>query len=79
MSKRKPFNNCAGYIASKRSGKDRGYIVIYNAIKAGLDHFDGKYAVVCESHGVILNTTSMPKARAAMKNPDFCERCRNEV
>lgn len=76
MSRRKPFNEKAGYIASLRSGKDKGWIVIYDAKEAGLSDADGKYAVSCETHNVIINTTSLPKARVPMKNPSlFCEEC----
>lgn len=74
-SKRKPYNDREGYIASLRSGKNKGWVVIYNAKEAGLDDSDGKYAVVCETHSTIVNTTSLPKARQAMKYPDFCEGC----
>lgn len=75
MTKRKPYNDREGYIASLRSGADRGWVVIYEAEKAGLDDSCGRYAVVCETHKVIVNTTSMPKARHTMKAVDFCEEC----
>jgi hypothetical protein len=78
MSKRKPYNIDAGYIASLRSGINKGYVVIYNAKEHGLDDTDGKYAVVCKTHGTIVNTTSLPKARAIMKAVDFCEACNSE-
>ena len=72
---RKPYNNRAGYIASLRSGINRGWVVIYNAKEADLNDTDGKYAVVCQTHNTIINTTSLPKARSAMKSVDFCEGC----
>ncbi|MFB5623344.1 MAG: hypothetical protein ACE5RP_00285 [Nitrosopumilus sp.] len=75
MSNRKPFNEDAGYIASKRSGASKGYVVIYDAKEAGIDDSDGKYVVVCQTHQRIVNTTSLPKAREAMKSVDFCEEC----
>lgn len=75
MSKRKPYNEDAGYIASLRSGHNKGWVVIYNAKEQGLDDADGKYAVVCQTHKTIVNTTSLPKAREIMKCPDFCEKC----
>ena len=74
-SKRKPYNNRLGYIASKRSGINRGWVVIYNAKEQGLDTTAGKYAVVCETHNNVINVTSMPKARSSMKSVDFCEEC----
>lgn len=72
MSIRKPHNQNAGYIASRRFGAAR--IVIYNAEQAGMD-VGAKYAVVCEAHNRLTGTTSMPKAREIMKSPEFCERC----
>lgn len=77
MSKRKPFNDCAGYVASLRSGPQGGYVVIYDAAAQGLDASAGRYATSCETHYTLVNTTSVPKARAAMKDPaSFCDGCR---
>lgn len=75
MSKRKPFNDCAGYIASRRNEINRGWVVIYNAAAQGLDTSDGKYAVVCEQHHVILNVKSVASARPLLRFPEFCEQC----
>lgn len=77
MTIRKPFNDKAGYVASLRSGFNRGWVVIYNAEEAGLDASAGKYSVSCETHNVLVNVSSLPKARSAMKSPDFCEACTN--
>jgi hypothetical protein len=79
MSTRKPHNQDAGYIASLRSGAGRGWVVIYDAAAQGLDATEGRYAVVCQTHHTILNTTSLPKARAAMKACDFCEACMETI
>lgn len=76
QSNRKPFNNRAGYRASLRSGKDRGYVVIYEADAQGIDVGGLRYAVVCETHSTICGASSMPKARDLMKHPtEFCECC----
>jgi len=81
MSTRKPYNENAGYIASRRNDINRGWIVIYLADEQGIDAsnspFDKpcKYAVVCEKHGTIVGTTSIPKARPLLKIPEFCEQC----
>lgn len=72
---RKPHNQDAGYIASLRSGLNKGFVVIYDAEKQGLSSNDGKYAIVCQTHNQIVNTTSLPKARESMKSPDFCSGC----
>jgi hypothetical protein len=79
MSNRKPYNDCVGYIASRRNDVNRGWVVIYNAKEAGIDDAGGKYAVVCEEHGTILNTTSIPKARPLLKYPEFCTDCRRDA
>ena len=76
MSERKPHNNLSGYICelrNRRSGLD--HVVIYLAKEQGLDTTAGKYAVVCEAHKTIYQTTSLPLARSAMKSVDFCEDC----
>ena len=75
MSIRKPYNDKAGYIASLRAGANRGWIVIYDAAQAGLDALAGRYAVSCETHNVLVNVSSLARARSAMKYPDFCEEC----
>ena len=74
-SVRKPFNNRMGYIASRRNLINNNWVVIYEAVKQGLDINDGKYAVVCEAHNTIYKTTSIPKARALLKYPEFCKMC----
>ena len=73
-SVRKPHNDRAGYVASLRSGADRGWVVIYEADSQGLD-VGARYAVVCESHGTCTGAGSMMKARRIMKSVDFCEEC----
>jgi hypothetical protein len=74
-STRKPFNDRAGYICSLRSGAARGWVVVYRAADQGLDTAGGPYATVCETHKTVVNSTNLPRARAAMKHPDFCEDC----
>ena len=79
MSTRKPYNDRAGYVASRRSGANRGYVVIYRAAEQGLDPRDGgPWAVICESHGIILRMASLRAARSAMKGGsiEFCDDCR---
>src|SRR5258707_6332585 len=74
---RKPFNDKAGYIVSLRSGKDRGWVVIYEAALQGIDVGGTRHATVCESHATIDRATSLPQARSSMKSPaSFCEDCR---
>lgn len=75
MSTRKPYNNCAGYRCSRRSGANRGWIVVYEAKDAHLDVGGDRYAVSCETHNTLTGATSMPQARKTMKWPEFCEAC----
>ena len=78
MSKRKPYNSRAGYVASRHNKVNNGWVVIYRAAEQGMDASDGKYAVVCEMHATICNVSSIPKARSFLKLPEFCEYCMNE-
>ena len=84
--RRKPHNTDFGYVASRRhprikgvpGERGEGWVVIYEAAEQGLDPEGGRYAVVCNSHGIIINDTSLRGARASMKWPaNFCEECRN--
>ena len=74
-SERKPYNDTAGYIASRHNMINAGWVVIYLAKEQGLDDSQGKYAVSCELHNVLTYTSSLPKARPLLKYPDFCEEC----
>ena len=77
MSKRKPFNDCAGYIASKKNPITNIHNVIYIAAEQGIDA-DGKYVIVCEAHKQMVSSTSIPKARAAMKDAaQWCTACQS--
>lgn len=49
--------------------------MIYKAVEADLDPSGGPWVTSCETHGVLVNTSSLPKARSAMKACDFCEDC----
>lgn len=75
MSKRKPYNEYAGYVASLRSGANRGWVVIYKAEDQGFDTGGDKYGVVCETHHTICPAPNLKLARVIMKCPDFCEEC----
>jgi len=74
-SKRKPYNDRAGYVASLRSGANGGWVVIYKAGEQGIDVDGCRYAVVCETHGTLCGSTSQKDARVLMKSVEFCEAC----
>lgn len=73
MSKRKPHNQDAGYIAEKQY--QGSHIVIYRADEQGIDVGSDKYAVVCSAHSTICGASSLPLARLSMKYPEFCQDC----
>jgi hypothetical protein len=74
MSYGKPYNDCAGYVASRRNIINNGWVVIYIAAEQGVD-VGGKYMVVCELHNTIVGVSSIRKARPYLKVPDFCKKC----
>lgn len=74
-SRRKPYNDRAGYVASRRNDINRGWVVIYRAAEQGIDVDGDRYAVVCETHATIVGMPSVPKCRPFLKIPEFCEAC----
>lgn len=73
---RKKHSHESGYLAERKNPfVPTEKVVIYTAEKQGIDVGSNKYAVVCDAHGTICGTTSIPKARALMKYPEFCEEC----
>ena len=76
MSKRKPFNDCAGYIASRINPLTSVHNVIYVASEQGIDA-SVKYMIVCEAHHQMIGSTSVPNARIDMKDAsEWCSACR---
>lgn len=77
MSNRKPFNNRAGYVASKKNPITSTSNVIYVASAQGIEA-DSKYITVCEGHNQMISSTSIPKARVDMKNASqWCSDCKS--
>jgi hypothetical protein len=75
MSNRKPFNVNAGYVASRKNPLTNSSNVIYIAAEAGIDAQD-KYVTVCEAHGLMVSSTSIPKARIDMNDAtQWCSAC----
>lgn len=76
MSKRKPYNDRAGYVASRKSSPNGGWVVIYVATEQGIDVDGNRYAIVCESHGTMVGANKIQDARVITENPaNFCEEC----
>ena len=77
MSKRKPFNENAGYVASRKNAVTGIHNVIYIAEAAGIDTGGVKYVTVCEAHGSQLSSANLPNARIDMKDASqWCAACR---
>ncbi len=68
-SRRKPFNDRPGYIASLKNPFTGSWNVIYIAKEQGIDTSGHKYATVCEGRNEFISTTNIPNARKDMKNP----------
>lgn len=80
MSKRKPFNDCAGYVASRKNPLTGIHNVIYIAAEAGIDTGGVKYVTVCEAHGETLSSSNLPNARVDMKDASqWCCQCQKIV
>jgi hypothetical protein len=75
MSVRKPFNDCAGYVASKKNPFTGTSNVIYIASEQGIET-DGKYITVCEGHRQMVSSANIPNARIDMKDASqWCSEC----
>lgn len=76
---RKIHSKEAGYIAERNNPHIKDFkVVIYIADIQGMDVGGNKYAVFCDAHSTLVGTTSVPKARILMKQPDqFCDGCRH--
>lgn len=75
---RKPFNDRAGYVASRKNTLTNIHNVIYIAAEQmiGIDSEEGKYVTVCEAHGQMVSSTNLPNARIDMKDASqWCSKC----
>lgn len=73
---RKIHNTEPGYIAERMNPFQPGTkVTIYVASEQDIDVGENKYVVVCDKHGTICGTTSVPAARSLMKSVEFCEDC----
>ena|SRR5258708_38736859 len=77
MSSRKPFNDRAGYVASRINPLTGISNVIYIASEQGIEA-DKKYVTVCEAHHTMVSSSSIPTARVDMKDASkWCETCQH--
>lgn len=70
VSKRKPHNGNAGYVCELKSKHPKlpGHFVVYDAAEAGLCDEGGRWALVHEPSGYLINFTNQKHARAMMKS-----------
>lgn len=66
----------AGHVAEAVCQASGSRIVVYVAAEQGID-CGARYAVVCSAHASIAGETSLRRARSSMRNPEFCEACKN--
>ena len=86
-SKRKPYNDKAGYVCSLRSGPylsnegRRGWVVVYDTTQIDSGDWGGRWIASCETHGIFMAHTSQRGARATMKcgSEEFCEECNPDL
>lgn len=84
MSRLKPHNDEAGYVAELRRGPllpdgKRGWVTIYDAAEQGLCEEAGRWVAVCQTHSTLVAHTSQRAARETMKSGsvEFCDDCRD--
>lgn len=87
MPRRNPYRAFAGYVASRPTGPPQsdgyggpGWVVVYRAEAQGIDPADGgPWAVVCETHGTLVQTETRAQALATLAagSTDFCDCCRD--
>jgi len=80
-SKRKPHSWWAGYVAERRNKITGDYNVLVEAGPAGLDPAGGRWAMICNAHGTILNHTSQRVLRKfgladGYGSLEWCDDCR---
>lgn len=83
MKTRADLRRQAGYVTAHKTacghGDERGWVVAYLAEAQGIDPEDGgKYAVVCDLHGTIVQVGAKKEARRIARDggASFCDCCR---
>lgn len=69
----------AGVVYVTRSRDIETVGVVYEASIQGLDTDGGRYAIVCNKHNAVVNSTNKKDAKyLAGRTREFCEYCREE-
>ena len=83
LAAHKLFGNNAGWITARRttpvlSDGERHWVSLYDAREADIAVGDGgRWALVCERHGFILQDTNKARAMAHLvAGTEFCDCCR---
>jgi hypothetical protein len=67
----------AGIRQYNRSRATGTMVGVYHAEEAGLDPYDGPWAVICEDHGAIINVATLAAAKHHAPAPHgWCDECR---
>lgn len=76
----KPHADEAGFVATKMNMLNGQDIVLYDAEVAGFDLNDGRWVVVCHSHGTTTHESNQRRARKLMAGPAaWCSGCRHST
>lgn len=84
MARPSMHSGSAGFVTARRTGPDlgggrRGWVTVYDGPCQGIPAEDGgRWAVVCEEHGTLCQTTNKDDARAICRggSTEFCDECR---
>jgi len=80
-SRRKPHSWWPGYVAERHNSITGDYNVLVASETAGLDAAGGRWAVICNAHGTILNHTNQRVLRDialadSRGSLEWCDECR---
>jgi len=73
-----PHKDEAGYITSKPNELSGSFCVLYDAKQAGFEASNGRWAVFCAAHGVILAHKNKKTATSLLREPQrWCNACKD--
>ena len=65
-----------GCLTLRRARATGTLVGLYRAAEAGMDPEAGRYATVCEDHGVVVNHETRRLAESSLAHPDeWCQGC----
>ena len=66
-------------VIKQRKNVYGGISTLFVASEQGLDTAGGKYAMVCEKHGIVVNTNRKAVGLKLIRTNDFCEECTGNI